>query len=82
MGTLCDENTMPQEEMILQYMKDFGSITPAEAMNEIGCYRLGARIWDLRHKRGYKIKSEMIKRTNRYGRQVVFAKYSLDEEDK
>ena len=25
-----------------------GSITPMEALNLYGCYRLGARVWDLR----------------------------------
>ena len=50
---------MSQCEMILEYMKEKGSITPLEALNELGCMRLGARIWDLRHE-GHNIRREMV----------------------
>lgn len=79
MSTLTTEATMSQESMILQYMRDYGKITPAQAMEEIGCYRLGARIWDLRYA-GHKIKTEMVEHVNRYGKKVKFAAYSLEEE--
>lgn len=45
---------MTQNEMILAYLEKYGSITQAEAMASIGCYRLGARIWELK-RRGIKI---------------------------
>lgn len=45
-----------QKMKVLAYMKEHGSITPLEALDEFGCYRLGARIWDLRHA-GYSIKT-------------------------
>jgi hypothetical protein len=32
---------MSQNEMILAYLERNGSITQAEAMNALGCYRLG-----------------------------------------
>ena len=38
---------MTQCEKVLEYMKEFGSITPIEAMQDIGCMRLAARIADL-----------------------------------
>ena len=40
---------MNHKELILEYMEKHGSITPLEAQRELGCMRLGARIWDLRH---------------------------------
>ena len=43
----------------LAYMEEHGSITPMEALDSFGCYRLGARIWDLRHD-GYDIETEMV----------------------
>lgn len=49
---------MTQNEMILAYLEKYGSITQAEAMASIGCYRLGARIWELK-RRGVKIKRYM-----------------------
>lgn len=67
---------MTQCEKILQYMEETGSITQAEAVSEFGCYRLSARIADLK-KQGVAIKSEPVERKNRYGETVRFARYSL-----
>ena len=53
-------------------------ITQAEAVTEYGCYRLGARIWDLKAQ-GVPIKSETITGKNRYGERTSFARYSLAE---
>ena len=80
MGTIVNDNTKSQCDMILQYMRDFGSISQIEAASEIGCYRLSGRIYDLRA-RGYTIKREMQSRKNRYGKSVSFARYSLVKEE-
>ena len=69
---------MTQTEEILEYMRKHGSITQLEAAKELGCFRLGARIWDLR-KEGYYIKSQPIAIRNRKGKNIRFAKYSLEE---
>lgn len=37
-----------QEEKILRYMKEHGSITQREAAKRFECYRLSARIYNLR----------------------------------
>ena len=49
---------MTQCERVLQYMQDFGSINPMQALGDLGCYRLGARIWDMRHD-GHRITRRM-----------------------
>lgn len=72
---------MRQHELIINYMKKYGSITPREAEAEIGCMRLASRICDLR-KAGYKIISEKVKTKNRYGKPVYIARYRLKKEDK
>lgn len=69
---------MKQTAMILQYIDDFGSITPVEAMADLGVMRLAARIADLRRS-GIQIVSEMVSGTNRYGKQVHFARYRRQE---
>ena len=69
---------MTQCERILRHMQDYGSITQAEAIAEYGCYRLGARIWDLK-KAGYKVDSQIEQGQNRYGEKVSFARYTLKE---
>ena len=58
-------------------LQDYGSITQAEAVTEYGCYRLGARIWDLKAQ-GVPIKSETVTGRNRYGERTSFARYSLE----
>lgn len=67
---------MTQCERILRHMQDYGSITQAEAVTEYGCYRLGARIWDLKAQ-GVPIKSETVTGKNRYGEPVSFSRYSI-----
>lgn len=48
---------MTQSEQILNYMKEYGSITSMEAFSRLGITRLSARIYDLR-KEGVKIVQE------------------------
>lgn len=48
-----------QTELILEYMREYGSITPIEALTECGCLRLSARIYDLK-RCGHSITSERI----------------------
>lgn len=68
---------MTQCERILRHLQDYGSITQAEAVTEYGCYRLGARIFDLKAQ-GVPIKSETVTGKNRYGERTCFARYSLE----
>lgn len=67
---------MTQNQKILRYMKQYGSITPLEALQEFGCMRLAARISDLR-RMGIGIKSRTTASVNQYGEIVHFAKYTL-----
>jgi cytochrome c-type biogenesis protein CcmH/NrfF len=71
---------MTQTEMVLDYLKRNGSITQADAIREIGCYRLGARVYDLKQ-RGHDITRIMESTTNRYGATVSYARYALNDHD-
>ena len=68
-----------QCERILRHMKDYGSITSLEAVNEYGIMRLASRIKDLRAQ-GIAIVSEVKTGKNRYGEDTHFAVYKLKEE--
>ena len=68
-----------QCERILRHMKDYGSITSLEAVNEYGIMRLASRINDLRAQ-GIAIVSEVKTGKNRYGEDTHFAVYKLKEE--
>lgn len=65
---------------VLNYMKENGNITALEALNEIGCFRLAARISDLQ-KLGYHIRHERKRVYVRDDSEVIIASYSLLEEE-
>lgn len=67
---------MTQCEMIMEYMREHGSITQGEASREIGCTRLAARIADL-EERGNNILHETITVKNRFGKKVTIKRYSI-----
>lgn len=71
---------MSQCDLVLEYMRQFGSITQLEAIRDIGCMRLASRINDLRE-RGYAIGRRMKTSKNRYGKDVSFAEYYLEEDN-
>ena len=60
-----------QEQTILSHLKRGKSLTPLEAFNRFGCFRLSARIYDMRCA-GYKI----ISTNKKVGKKHV-AEYSL-----
>lgn len=63
--------------MIMQYMKDFGSITTMQAYTDLGVTRLSARIKELKDS-GIDIGSKPVSRKNRYGKNVTFLRYRLE----
>ncbi len=73
------DNKNSQKRFILAHLQRFGFIEPLTALREYGCYRLGARIADLRDE-GYDITTERTKAKSKItGRTVQFAKYILNE---
>ena len=62
-----------QKDKILDYLMEGHSLTPLEALNLFGCFRLGARIADIKGE-GYLIRTVRVKdpRTGKY-----YASYSL-----
>ena len=54
-----------QKQQILDYMLDGTEITPIDALNKFGCFRLGARIADLK-KDGYDVKKRIAKGEKNY----------------
>lgn len=71
---MFEASKMTQMEATLEYMKRYGSITPLEALNAFGCWRLSARIADLRED-GYVIDTAIAEGKKKY------AIYSLCQEE-
>lgn len=66
-----------QNDMILNHLKLYGSITPIEALRDYGCMRLAARVSDLRRE-GYPIAATMETGINRNGAPVRYTRYTLE----
>ena len=67
---------MTQNERVMKYMQDYGSITQIEALRDLGVMRLASRISDLK-KDGVDIVSETEAVNNRYGEKVNISRYRL-----
>ncbi len=72
---------MTQTEMVKHYLENHYSITPKVAMEELGIYRLGARIYDLK-RQGVKIKSAFIEVPTRTGETTRVKMYWIPGEPK
>lgn len=65
-----------QKERILDYIKEFGSISSWEAYSELGITQLGARLDQLKRD-GYMFSTEFEKSKNRYGEDTQYKRYRL-----
>ena len=70
---------MSQSERILWHMRNIGPINPVDAIVLYGCTRLQARIYDLRQK-GHVIGARTVTLRNRFGEDVLYSEYYLDEQ--
>lgn len=67
-----------QNQRVLDYIKEFGSITQLEALRDLGVMRLASRISDLR-RQGYNIVSQRETVQNRYEEDCKIKRYYLEE---
>lgn len=67
-----------QKQLVLKYIKDFGSITAFEAFRDLGIPQLAARICELQDEGYFFVKTpEQVK--TRYGTVTSIIRYSLKE---
>ena len=65
-----------QVNRIIDYINEHGSITPLEAMRDLGCYRLAARIHEIKDM-SYEIERDFVSVKNRYGEETQVARYRI-----
>lgn len=65
-----------QKDRIINYIREFGSISSWEAYADLGITQLGARIDQLK-KEGFKFRSEWESNTNRFGEKTDYKRYYL-----
>lgn len=66
-----------QEILVMNYLREHGSITQNEATGHLGITRLSAVIWVLRHKRGFVILDKPESGKNRWGIKCHWTRYYL-----
>ena len=66
---------MNQHERIRKHIRDFGSITPMEAFQDLGITKLSTRMGEM-IRNGEKYSKTMVSATNRYGKKVHFMRYA------
>lgn len=71
------EHKPTQNQRILDYIDQFGSITQLDALRHLGIMRLASRISDLKSL-GYPIASETEVVKNMYGEDCRIKRYSLE----
>ena len=65
-----------QRDRIINYIREFGSITSLDAYKDLGVTQLGARIKELKQE-GYEFRTEWESSKNRYGEKVDYKRYYL-----
>lgn len=63
-----------QKQMVLDYITEFGSITPIDAFRDLGVTRLAAKIFELK-KDGHDIEKVIETGKNRFGNRTRYARY-------
>ena len=72
---------MSQFTKLMDYLYHHDGITQAEAAEQLGIWRLSARIWDIRHY-GITVTSTVEKGKNRDGVPCKWVRYRFPEETK
>ena len=72
--TITKDKIKTQTDAIKWHLKNYGSITSLEAINEYGATRLASVIFNLKEM-GYNIHSTDLEFITRFGRKTTIAKY-------
>ena len=73
-NNLNEKTSASQSAQIKAALLADETLTPLDALRRFGCFRLGARIWELRHKCGMDIRA--VRHTTESGK--TMAAYSLN----
>lgn len=65
-----------QKKMVLDYIREFGSITPLDAFRDLGITRLSAIVFRLKED-GHDINRAIEMGKNRFGNRTRYARYSF-----
>lgn len=65
-----------QRQRIINYIREFGSITSKDAYNDLGITQLATRIKELKEL-GYEFRTEWESNKNRFGEKTDYKRYYL-----
>ncbi len=70
---------MTQHDLIINYIKQHGSITPYEAFLYLKITKLSTRIGEIERKGMARFKREMIRSKDSFGDETAYMRYWLEE---
>lgn len=70
---------LSQQDLILMYLEENGSITPMQAFSDLGITKLATRVSEMRRE-GIQIDGETIVVKNRFGQKCYVKRYTLKED--
>lgn len=76
-GTI-ERSSMTQAMRIMEYMTEYGSISPYEAFQDLGITKLSTRVSEMQRE-GVKIQKIRETSKNRFGETVSYMRYRLEE---
>ena len=65
-----------QCERLMSYLDTYGSVTPIQALADLGIMRLAARIFELESRYAYPVNRETVWDVNRMGEKVHYTRYT------
>lgn len=68
-----DKRRTNKSKLVLEHLKEYGSITSWEAIEKYGATRLSAIIYNIR--KNHNVQSINSEYTDRYGNRSIFTKY-------
>ena len=79
-GFYEDHENPTQEEQVLSWLTNVGTLTQRKANITLSVGRLSARIYNLIHRDGHPISKRMITVKNQFGKKCSVAEYYLEED--
>ncbi len=73
------QEKVSQKKAVLAHLKQYGRITPLEALRLYGCYRLSSVVYRLRND-GHKITTAYRAGVGKLGEAVNYAEYRIEGE--
>lgn len=75
---LVKELRLTQQQRVIAWLQEFGTLTHFEAFEELGIVDLPKRVSELINDYGFRINKEAVNCNNRFGESTSYKRYSME----